>query len=350
MTQALTVLSTDIRIHDGLYSLNDLHRAAGGKSKHQPSFWLRTDQTNELIAEIENSADMQSKAVITREGRNGGTYACKELVYAYAMWISAKFHLAVIRAFDALVSGKLEQQQEPEPPKALPYATKEQREPLVKAIRRVVKVAEARGRTLGYDEAHAIVNLKLGVEDVEHMTVEQVQQGIALAGQMLEKVVLEGEYIHRDDGDARQRQQAEDNRLTAKERAELKQAMRLTLGGLPSGDIDNAVQWLTNRLRVRFNLANLDQLTRDQLPAVHEELEGLRETMKAVYNFRAELRDFTHKEIIGAGAPWTPAVARKWKKKMKRTIPPRPDWLRMALRELGLPCPLCGQTHEDQAA
>ncbi len=81
----------------------------------------------------------------------------------------------------------------------------------MKAIRRVVKVAEARGRKLGYDEAHAIVNLKLGVEDVEHMTVEQVQQGIAIAGQMLEKVVLEGEYIHRDDWQARQ-QQADDNR------------------------------------------------------------------------------------------------------------------------------------------
>ncbi len=49
---------------------------------------------------------MHSKAFVTREGRNGGTYACKELVYAYAMWISAKFHLAVIRAFDALVSGQ----------------------------------------------------------------------------------------------------------------------------------------------------------------------------------------------------------------------------------------------------
>ena len=104
--QELTLLKTPIRCDDvGRFCLNDLHRAAGAEKTHQPSNWLRLDTTRRLIEEISESSDMRNKPVEAEAGRYGGTYVVKELVYAYAMWVSPTFHVAVIRAFDAMVTG-----------------------------------------------------------------------------------------------------------------------------------------------------------------------------------------------------------------------------------------------------
>lgn len=106
---SLIIANVPIRADDpGRYSLNDLHKAAGGEERHQPAFFSRRPETQELIAEISNSAPAQScEPVASTAGRYGGTFAAKEIVYAYAMWISAKFHLQVIRTFDAVANGAL---------------------------------------------------------------------------------------------------------------------------------------------------------------------------------------------------------------------------------------------------
>ena len=85
---AIAIAEVAVRQGNGLYSLNDLHKAAGGEKRHQPSDFLRIDQTQALIAEI-HSEDPRSEAIkVVNGGRAPGTYACRELVYAYAMWIS----------------------------------------------------------------------------------------------------------------------------------------------------------------------------------------------------------------------------------------------------------------------
>jgi hypothetical protein len=94
---ALVLGNVSVRQIDGLFSLNDLHVAAGGESKHQPAKFTALESTKALVAEIGNSPDSESLRIAS--GRNGGTYACRELVIAYAAWISAAFHLKVIRVF-----------------------------------------------------------------------------------------------------------------------------------------------------------------------------------------------------------------------------------------------------------
>lgn len=104
----LTLGNIPVRQLDGLFSLNDLHKAAGGEKRHQPSDFLRIEQTQALIAEIHStdsqsasSADSRSLAfkTVVGKGKAQGTYACRELVIAYAAWINAAFHLKVIRVF-----------------------------------------------------------------------------------------------------------------------------------------------------------------------------------------------------------------------------------------------------------
>ncbi|MES2262145.1 MAG: KilA-N domain-containing protein [Pseudomonadota bacterium] len=93
---------------DGRFCLNDMHKASGGEPRHQPAQFLRLDSTSALATELSvEQGDMGNPISVVRGGPAQGTYVSKELVYSYAMWISAKFHLQVIRTFDAAATGQL---------------------------------------------------------------------------------------------------------------------------------------------------------------------------------------------------------------------------------------------------
>lgn len=99
MTNALTINGISVKQDaDGRYCLNDLHKAAGGERRHDTREFLDRDATQELVDEL--SRKMTGNPVNKARGRNGGTYVVKQLVYAYAMWISPKFNLEVIEFFD----------------------------------------------------------------------------------------------------------------------------------------------------------------------------------------------------------------------------------------------------------
>jgi phage antirepressor YoqD-like protein len=97
----------------GRYCLNDLHRAAGGEERHKPKYWSALQQVQELVQALTEGGIPpleQNQPLNTIHGGNQqGTYVCKELVYSYAMWISATFNLKVIRTFDAAQSSTVPQ-------------------------------------------------------------------------------------------------------------------------------------------------------------------------------------------------------------------------------------------------
>ena len=100
---ALTIADITVRQDaEGRYCLNDLHKAAGGHVNHQPNFFMKRNESALLLAELNSDNSLNYEAAVSKAGRNGGTFVVKELVYAYAMWISPAFNLKIIRAFDEL--------------------------------------------------------------------------------------------------------------------------------------------------------------------------------------------------------------------------------------------------------
>ena len=184
---------------DNLYNLNDLHKAAGGADNYKPSNWLRISQTQELIAEIEACGDRAAEVV--NGGKNRGTFVCKELVYAYATWISAKFFLLVIRTFDAVVTGRLKT------PEA--KTTVDERTPLRQAVSALVGL-----RRVDYSTAYNMVHQRFGVGSIEELPREVLPDAVryvhaltldnALSGEVLEKLERPSENITFSQGELRE--------------------------------------------------------------------------------------------------------------------------------------------------
>ena len=99
---------------NGLYSINDIHRASGGLAKHQPAAWMRLQSTTNLIrlmeSQVINQQITQNSSIIevvkgNSQGASQGTFVCRKLVVAYALWISTEFFSHVLDVFLDVVDG-----------------------------------------------------------------------------------------------------------------------------------------------------------------------------------------------------------------------------------------------------
>ncbi|MCF8965193.1 KilA-N domain-containing protein [Providencia rettgeri] len=217
MTNQLIISNTQIKQDaDGRYSLNDLHKAAGNERRHEPNLWLGLLQTKELIKEILNTGipvfkndeilnaqicpikngneiSIKPHPVSSKKGRYGGTYVCKELVYSYAMWISAAFSLKVIRAYDALVSQKSQSLE-------------------LNNDLNVVKSAinyMAEKNDISYQRAYSIIHQQFGVKSIEQLDASVSHEVISFAYSK----AIEGEYIPKNGAISQPRKQFNDKEL-----------------------------------------------------------------------------------------------------------------------------------------
>ena len=189
MNTQIQISNVTIRQNDNqLFNLNDLHKASGGSETHRPTFWLRNQQTQELIAEIE--AEGKTAFTTSQGGKNRGTFVCKELVYAYATWISAKFFLLVIRTFDAAVSSSLKTQT------ALPNGlTLEQQDEIKKFHRQLVQAAPKEKQAKLAIQLWSSIKSKFGVSYKE-VAPEHYPEVLSLMARVaVENATLTGELL-----------------------------------------------------------------------------------------------------------------------------------------------------------
>lgn len=156
---------------NGFFSLTDLHKASGNERKHEPRDFLRNQETQELICEIEleNKVAYHTIKGNRSDGAKSGTYACRELVYRYAMWISPKFSLMVIRAFDAMNTGAIP---------CLPKLSSDDTLPLRNAVNMATGVLK-----LDYATIYKMVHQRFGIDEIKDLPKDEVGQAV--------------EYVHR---------------------------------------------------------------------------------------------------------------------------------------------------------
>ena len=180
---------------DGRYCLNDLHKASGDDKKHFPAYFLRNQQTKDLIEEVERyanshigqngaSANLQKAVKVIKGGaEKQGTYVVKELVYAYAMWISAKFHLQVIRAYDSMVARLFTESSKQN--LIADKTTKKDRVPLKDAVNMLV----GKAKFLNYSDAYKLIHHRFDVEHIEDIPQDQIPAAVEYVHHLM------GEYI-----------------------------------------------------------------------------------------------------------------------------------------------------------
>lgn len=173
---------------NNLYNLNDLHKASGGEKRHELTNWLKLQQTTELIdelskPEISGLEENQQVIKVVRGGNKRGTYACKELVYAYATWISAKFFLLVIRTFDQVANGYQIGQK----------TTADDRTGLRQAVAALV------GRKgIDYSSAYSMIHQRFNVEAIEDIPAEKLSEAVAYIHALTLHTGLVGEVLDRE--------------------------------------------------------------------------------------------------------------------------------------------------------
>lgn len=111
-TNKMIIADNAININaDGLYCLNDLHKAAMAQGKatesQRPPKFLDSDSVKGFVQAL-SDARKRASVVTVKGGKNQGTYADELVVMRYAAWIDPAYEIEVYAAVQALKRGDID--------------------------------------------------------------------------------------------------------------------------------------------------------------------------------------------------------------------------------------------------
>ena len=90
----------NIHAENGMISLTDLWKEAGGIREKAPNFWINQDSTKDFIDMASSMLNATQNCIIkSRRGKGGGTFAHKNIALAYAKYLDPKLHVLVNEIF-----------------------------------------------------------------------------------------------------------------------------------------------------------------------------------------------------------------------------------------------------------
>lgn len=108
----LIIANNEVGINkDGMYCLNDLHRAAMAQGKatesHKPSKFTRNADVSAFISALESEGQICPLKVV-KGGKTPGTWATEIVAMKYAGWVDPSYEVQVYKAMQALKRGDIE--------------------------------------------------------------------------------------------------------------------------------------------------------------------------------------------------------------------------------------------------
>lgn len=87
------------RSDNGLFNINDLHKASGANQSKRPPNYMRTAEAKRVIARLEAKHGPGVHETVVG-GDAPGTYVHKHLAYAYATWLDDEYMLLALEILD----------------------------------------------------------------------------------------------------------------------------------------------------------------------------------------------------------------------------------------------------------